>query len=101
MNDESKEIISIMTEMFGGLNSQIVLIQQDLQDVKKRVTSIETTLENTTNKNIGLLSEGYQPMAEKLDAITDDVEVIKFDVDIVKKVVTTHSRELNKLGQAK
>ena len=40
-------------------------------------------------------------MSEELHTLSDDVEVIKFDVDIVKKVVTTHSATLNKFGVAK
>ena len=62
------------------------------------------SLENETNKKIQLLAEGFQvvpELSEKVDTLSKDMEVVKFDVDIVKKVVTTHSTELNKFGVAK
>ena len=72
--------------------------------MSQKITKIETTLENETNKKIQLLGEGFQSVTEMSDTVqslSEDVEIIKFDVDIVKKVVTTHSTELNKLGRAK
>lgn len=101
MTEEGKEIINVMKEMFGTLNNKIDVIGNDVSELKQRVTKIETTLENETNRNIRLLAEGLTPLPDKVNRLSDDMEVVKFDVDIVKKVVTTHSSQIDKLRQAK
>lgn len=101
MTEEGKEIINVMKEMFGTLNNKIDVIGNDVSELKQRVTKIETTLENETNRNIRLLAEGLTPLPDKVNRLSDDMEVVKFDVDIVKKVVTTHSSQIDKLKQAK
>lgn len=101
MTEEGKEIINAMKEMFGTLNNKIDVIGNDVSELKQRVTKIETTLENETNRNIRLLAEGLTPLPDKVNRLSDDMEVVKFDVDIVKKVVTTHSSQIDKLRQAK
>lgn len=101
MTEEGKEIINAMKEMFSSLNSKIDVIGNDVSELKQRVTKIETTLENETNRNIRLLAEGLTPLPDKVNSLSDDMEVVKFDVDIVKKVVTTHSSQIDKLRQAK
>ncbi len=68
------------------------------------MAKIETTLENDTNKKIQLLAEGYQSVGgipEKMERLSEEVEAIKSDVDIIKKVVTTHSTEFDKLGKVR
>ena len=75
-----------------------------MDTVASDVSNMKVSLENETNKKIQLLAEGFQTvpeLSEKVDSLSKDMEVVKFDVDIVKKVVTTHSTELNKLGVAK
>ena len=94
MTDETKEIIGVIKDMYNTFTERF-------DKIDEKITKIETTLENETNKNIKLLSEGYLPMAEDVHQLKDDVEVVKFDVDIVKKVVTTHSTQINQLKKAK
>lgn len=116
MTDETKQIIDMMKELFSTLNDKIDTsyhelndkidtsyheLKNEIKDVKNRIAKIETTLENETNKNIQLLSEGYLPLAEDVRQLKDDMEVVKFDIDIVKKVVTTHSTDINQLKKAK
>lgn len=127
MTDETKQIIDVMKELFSTLNDKIDTsyqkldqkigisnqelndkidtsyheLKNEIKDVKNRIAKIETTLENETNKNIQLLSEGYLPLAEDVRQLKDDMEVVKFDIDIVKKVVTTHSTDINQLKKAK
>ena len=85
-----------------------ILVENNLSvqmdTVASDVSNMKVSLENETNKKIQLLAEGFQTvpeLSEKVDSLSKDMEVVKFDVDIVKKVVTTHSTELNKLGVAK
>lgn len=108
MTDETREIIGAVQEMFldmkqeiKGVNKRLDNVEQELSDVKQLATKTAMTLENETNKKIQLFAEGYLPLTEKVDALSEDMEVVKFDVDIIKKVVTTHSKELDRLGKAR
>ena len=108
MKEMFSDLYSKMDEENSLLHKRIDCIEnkvdksiEELVDIKKRVIKTETILENETNKNIKLLSEVYPPMTEDIHQLKDDFEVVKFDVDVVKKVVTTHSTELNKLKKAK
>ena len=105
MTDETKEIIGAVQEMFldmkQEMKQEIGEIRLELAEVKQLATKTAMTLENVTNKNVQLLAEGYLPLTEKVDTLTEDIEIVKFNVDIIKKVVTTHSKELDRLGKAR
>ncbi|MCI8705070.1 MAG: hypothetical protein HFE60_12580 [Anaerotignum sp.] len=105
MTDETKEIIGAVQEMFldmkQEMKQEIGEIRLELAEVKQLATKTAMTLENETNKNVQLLAEGYLPLTEKVDTLTKDMEIVKFNVDIIKKVVTTHSKELDRLGKAR
>lgn len=101
MTDETKEIIGAMQEMFQVLNTKIDNVENRLTNVEQLATKTAMTLENETNKNVQLLAEGYLPLPEKVDALAEDMDIVKFNVDIIKKVVTTHSKELDRLGKAR
>ena len=91
------ELQSHISDVENNLSVQMDTVASDVSNMK-------VSLENETNKKIQLLAEGFQTvpeLSEKVDSLSKDMEVVKFDVDIVKKVVTTHSTELNKLGVAK
>ena len=83
------------------MKQEIGEIRLELAEVKQLATKTAMTLENETNKNVQLLAEGYLPLTEKVDTLTEDMEIVKFNVDIIKKVVTTHSKELDRLGKAR
>ena len=74
---------------------------RELTEVKQLAAKTAMTLENETNKNVQLLAEGYLPLTEKVNALAEDMDIVKFNVDIIKKVVTTHSKELDRLGKAR
>lgn len=42
-------------------------IKTDIRDLKSRVSSIEMTLENETNRNIRIIAEGHADLSRKLD----------------------------------
>ena len=124
---DNNELLASIESIFRSLEGQITKISEKIDETDKRlsgsssmavseevsstkeelskeITGIKMSLENETNKKIQLLAEGFQvvpELSEKVDTLSKDMEVVKFDVDIVKKVVTTHSTELNKLGVAK
>ena len=122
MTDETNEVISAVKEMFSVLNSKMDAMNIDLiakmnamnvdlnakmDAMDKRLIKIETTQETVINKNIQLLVEGYSAMSEKLgklDTLSEDMENVKMDVDVIKKAVETNFEEhtvLAKVATAK
>ena len=89
------------TDKVDILSKQLDENTRKLDTVAEDVSKIKITVENEIKPRIGLIAEGHQPIVEKVTSLTEDMEIVKFDVDIVKKVVTTHSKELNKLGKVR
>ena len=122
MNEETKEVLNVVKDMFEVLTGQMKEMKSDLQnqikevknevaeiknevaEIKQRITKIETSGENETNRNIKLLVDGHIQNAnklEKLDKIEEDVEISKTDIDVIKKAITTHSSQINQLKKVK
>lgn len=104
MTNETKELLDAFKDMFNAMEQRnremINALDEKINSVQQETGNIKALIENTTNKNIQLLMEAYPPITEDIHQLKDDMEVVKFDVDIVKKVVTTHSTELNQLRKA-
>lgn len=43
------------------------LLKEELQPIKDRITSLEATLENETNRNIKIIAEAHLDLTRKLD----------------------------------
>lgn len=73
-------------------------LKSELQPLKDDIRDIKLHLENITDKNIQLLSENYVPAAKRYEKAVPEIEAIKADIDIIKKVITEHSEKLQKLA---
>ena len=109
MQEETKEVLGVVKEMFEMLSNQIKEVKFDLENqikevkfdlenqikevkqevdelkqrvtnVEARVVKIETALENETNRNIRILVDGHIQNAEKLDKLDN----IENDVEHIK-----------------
>ena len=49
------------------IENDIKFIMDKLQSLERKVTSIELTLENETNRNISIIAEGHLDLSRKLD----------------------------------
>ena len=58
MQDMKTDIQDMKTDMQD--------IKTDIRDLKSRVSSIEMTLENETNRNIRIIAEGHADLCRKL-----------------------------------
>ncbi|MFT4144120.1 MAG: hypothetical protein QM644_06660 [Mobilitalea sp.] len=76
-------------------------ISEKINGIDERTTRIETHLENVTDKNILLLTENYIPNIEETKENTDNINKLLFDVDNLKRVVISHSNDINKLMKVK
>ena len=78
-----------------GLDTRVNEIDKKVDGLDTRVSGIELHLENVTDRNIGLLMEQHGPNADRLNTVINQIEAIQFDVDGLKKVVISHSKDLN------
>ena len=63
MKNDMQNMKSDMKEMKTDMQG----MKTDIQDLKGRVSSIEMTLENETNRNIRIIAEGHADLCRKLD----------------------------------
>ena len=63
MKNDMQNMKSDMKEMKTDMQG----MKTDIRDLKGRVSSIEMTLENETNRNIRIIAEGHADLSRKLD----------------------------------
>lgn len=54
-------------EMLQAIYLDMQDMKTDIRDLKSRVSGIEMTLENETNRNIRIIAEGHADLSRKLD----------------------------------
>lgn len=54
-------------EMLQAIYLDMQDMKTDIRDLKSRVSDIEMTLENETNRNIRIIAEGHADLCRKLD----------------------------------
>ena len=62
-----KEDVQVLKGDVQVLKGDVQELKEDVQVLKERVTNIEITLENETNRNIQLIAEGHLNLDRKLD----------------------------------
>ena len=70
MKSDMKEMKTDMQGMktdMRGMKTDMQGMKTDIRDLKGRVSSIEMTLENETNRNIRIIAEGHADLCRKLD----------------------------------
>ena len=73
-------------------------LQAELQPVKDEIRDIKLHLENVTDKNIQILAENYMPAAKRYEKAVPKIEAMEADIEIMKKVISEHSRMLQALA---
>lgn len=73
-------------------------LQSELQPLKDSIRDIKLYLENVTDKDIQLLSENYVPAAKRYEKASAQIDAMQVDIELLKKVVTSHSEKLQKLA---
>ena len=59
--------VRTLKEDMQTLKEDVQVLKGDVQTLKERVTNIEITLVNETNRNIQLIAEGHLNLDRKLD----------------------------------
>lgn len=73
-------------------------LQSELQPLKDSIRDIKLYLKNVTDKDIQLLSENYVPAAKRYEKASAQIDAMQADIELLKKVVTSHSEKLQKLA---
>ena len=100
MEDDMRALKADNAEIREDLQS----VKADLSDVKQRVTKIEVTQEQVTNKNIGLLMDAQvetRDKVKKLDKVAEDVEEIKVRVAALESVTKENTSQIKDIRLAK
>lgn len=63
---ENEMLQAIYSDM-QNMKNDMQEMKTDIRDLKSRVSSIEMTLENETNRNIRIIAEGHADLCRKLD----------------------------------
>lgn len=86
------ELLLAMAELFDKkLEAQLQPLRDDIRDIK-------LTLENNITPNIQLLAENYVPAAKRYEKGSTEIENLKVDVELIKKVIKEHSDKLNRIA---
>ena len=86
------ELLLAMSDLLDKkLDARLRPLQDDIRGIK-------LDIENVIKPQIQLLAENYVPAAKRYEKASADIQSLKADVEIIKKVVAEHSKELQKLA---
>ena len=88
------DVQSLKTDM-KFVKTDVQQLKSDMQDTKHRITSLELTLENETNRNIRLIAEGHLDLSRKLDQAL----VVENQKEMLLIRVNTLENEMRKLKE--
>lgn len=75
-----------------------LLLDAKMQPMEKRIKGIEILLENDMLPRLQNIESCYTSTYRRYQGSIEDLEALKSDVDIMKKVITEHSQKLQKLA---
>lgn len=98
-------ILALLTQMqadIGDIKSDVSDLKSDVSNLKSRVGNIELTLENTVTPALDALAEGQDLLHQKLKELAsrEDVDDLRAEVRMLRKVVALHTQEIEDLKQA-
>ncbi len=85
-------------ELLLALRNELQPIKEQLKDVQNDIRDFKIYVENEIEPKIQLLAENYVPAAKRYERTTPEIEEMKKDIDIMKKVIAEHSEKLQKIS---
>lgn len=82
-------------------NDDLQAIATLLEPIQQKITSIEMTLENETNRNIKIIAEGHLDLSRKLDEtlkIDNEKEMLLIRVNSLENELRKIKEQLNKIA---
>lgn len=93
-----KDEVTYLKEDVRILKDEVAHLKEDVQNLQIRVHGLELHMENVTDRNIQLLVENYMPAAIRYETAISQMETMRVDIEIIKKVVIKHSQKIQALG---
>ena len=98
-NMTDKELLLAISGMMDKkLKSELQPLKNDLQSVKDEVHQIKLYQENVILPRLNTIESCYTDTYNRYKNYADKIESVFDDVEILKKVVTEHSENLQKIG---
>ena len=91
----------IDNELLKVIYNDMQQIKQDMQEVKQRITSLELTVENVTNRNINIIAEGHKDVIRKLDdalKVENEKELLLIRLNILENEVRKLKEQVNEIA---
>ena len=88
------ELLSAIGNIF---DKKLEPINERLNAIEKKVTSLEVTLENETNRNIKVIAEGHLDLSRKLNEAVRIASDIKAKQEIQDIYLNTHETKLKNI----
>ena len=86
-------------------NEFILMLRSELQPIKDEIRTVQEDLhdfklyvENAIEPKINILAENYVPAAKRYERTTPEINDIKRDIEVMKKIRTGHSEKLQKIS---
>lgn len=86
-------------------NEFILMLRSELQPIKDEIRTVQEDLhdfklyvENAIEPKINILAENYIPAAKRYERTTPEINDIKRDIEVMKKIITEHSEKLQKIS---
>lgn len=76
-------------------------IYDDTKNIKRRISDIESTLENVTNKNISIIAEGHLDLSRKLDEalkVENEKELLLIRVNMLENDIKKIKQRLDQIA---
>lgn len=90
--------LSPINQKIEQMDSRLGNIGQRMDGIEKEVLTLKQDNENAIKPQLRLLAENYVPAARKYEKAVEEMEQVKFDVDVLKNVVAKHSETLQKVS---
>lgn len=97
---EMKTDTQAMKADIQATQTDMQAMKADIQETKMRVTGIEISLENETNRNIRLLAENHSNLIDKLNQaikVSDKTAIYEIQVNILTGKVERLEKEFTEL----
>lgn len=86
------------TKLDSKLREELQPMKDDIKSIKDEQTRINLIIENEIRHDIKLLAENYVPAAKRYEKTASKIEAMQADIDIMKKVIAYHSKQLKKIS---
>lgn len=93
-----KQDITDLKTNVADLKTDVAGLKTEVADLKKHILNVEIDLENVIRPDIKRLAENYLPAAVRYEQSGAEIEAMKTDIEVLKKVVREHSKKLEKIS---